>query len=215
MNHPNYYRIQGRPAIFIWAETVFVNREGTYKEIRGLVENYTGTPPFIIADLLPRIYRNWILPTNPNFQGWKNWAVGRDRADEYIDAYTGWIGFFGVHNSSWSIPLSKTEFQRDFLKLYTEHLMAWKEYSESNGKCFIPTVSPGFIKTWEDGFIKYPIERDVKRFESIVNIAMQNLGSCGELRIDTWNDFYEATFIEPSIKEGFQYLEELLEILTS
>ncbi|AFK21685.1 hypothetical protein [Pyrococcus sp. ST04] len=215
MKHPNYYRIQGRPAIFIWAEISFVNRERVYREIRDLVESHTGVPPFIIADILPRIYENWILPTNSNFQGWKNWAIKRDGADRYIDGYTGWIGFFGVHNSSASIPLSEDEFRKNFLKFYKEHLAAWREYSESKGRCFIPTVSPGFIRTGDKGFIKYPIERDVKRFREMTYLALQNIGSCGEIRIDTWNDFYEATFIEPSVNEGFRYIETLLSILTS
>ncbi|MEM1667835.1 MAG: hypothetical protein QXE91_07085, partial [Thermofilaceae archaeon] len=60
----------------------------------------------------------------------------------------------------------------------------------------------------------WPIPRDPTRFASMLEAALQVAAECGEVRIDTWNDFFEGSYIEPSVREGFLFLEALASALS-
>lgn len=207
MKHPNYYRIDGKPALFIWNEGIFFNRAEAYKEIRELIKRECGVEPYIIADILPRITPGRkTVPGTPE----GNWYIENlllrknDGGDKFIDAYTSWIGFYSVQGEN---ALTPEEIGR-YIELYEEHAKSWRNYSRSRGKCFIPTVSPGFDRTHDKTFNQpHPVPRDEERFAEMLKIALEVMGDCREIRIDTWNDFYENTFVEPSEKDGFTYLE--------
>ena len=86
---------------------------------------------------------------------------------------------------------------------------AWSVHTLSRGKCLVPTVSPGFDRahvlqsatSGEQGL------GEVHALAQKPRWLQQSLWAAGEARIDTWNDFYEATFAEPSVSEGFAYLK--------
>jgi hypothetical protein len=46
-----------------------------------------------------------------------------------------------------------------------------------------------------------------------LKIASRYLDSPKIIRIDTWNDFGEWSYVEPTQKEAFTYLEKLREVL--
>ncbi|CAB49011.1 glycoside hydrolase family 99-like domain-containing protein [Pyrococcus abyssi] len=215
MNYPSYYKIGGRPALFIWSEVVFSNRGNFYRKVYEVVKNQTGSCPYIIADLLPRIGYNFIIPGFSSFKEWYMWAITRkdDGGDVYIGGYTGWIGFYGVHKDDQGEYLPKEEFRKNFLEYYKVFVKEWRKFAEGRGKCFIPTVSPGFEKIDRPGFIDYKIPRDPVRFKKMLEYALENIGSCAEIRIDTWNDFYEGTYVEPSENEEFKFLNTLRNLL--
>jgi len=209
MKHPNYYRVRGRPALLIWNEVTFYNRAEAYRELRELVKTVCGAEPYVIADALPRIMRGLnVVPGTPEGEWYlRNILLRRgDGGDLYIDAYTSWVGFLSVQGE---LALTGEELAR-YPELYEVHLAAWSAYALSRGKCLVPTVSPGFDRTHDPSFNQpRAVSRDSERFARLLRTALASaiaLG-CGEVRIDTWNDFYEATFIEPSVSEGFAYLE--------
>jgi len=213
MKHPNYYRINGKPAIFIWNEAIFYNRAEAYREIKEMVKRDLGVEPYIIADVLPRIMADRkVIPGTPEGEWYiRNLLLRKnDGGDKFIDAYTSWIGFYSVQGET---ALTPREIEM-YSKLYREHVEAWSSYTNGRNKCFIPTVSPGFDRTFDKSFNQqFPIPRDPKRFAEMLKIALDSLGNCKEIRIDTWNDFYEGTFIEPSVSDGFTYLEVLEEFI--
>ncbi|RLG60946.1 hypothetical protein DRN86_01185 [Candidatus Geothermarchaeota archaeon] len=57
--------------------------------------------------------------------------------------------------------------------------------------------------------------KDEERFAEMLKIALEVMGNRREIRIDTWNDFYENTFVEPSEKDGFTYLEIIWKLSSS
>lgn len=208
MKHPNYYRVEGRPAIMIWNEAVFYNRQDAYKALRELVKEELSVEPYVIADALPRIQRGVkLIPGTPGGRWYiDNLLLRGDGADKYIDAYTSWIGFYTVQGSHALSPAELLEYQN----LYREHLYSWWSFSRARGKCLIPTVSPGFDRTHDASFGQpWPIPRDPARFTSMLETALQLVAECREVRIDTWNDFFEGSFIEPSRKEGLLFLGTL------
>ncbi|AEH23757.1 glycoside hydrolase family 99-like domain-containing protein [Pyrococcus yayanosii] len=216
LNDPNYYRINGRPAIFIWAEATFKNRREAYEEIFRYVKEVSGSEPYLITDIIPAIYEEGIDPG----EGWKSWWNYRnsDGGESFISAYSGWIGFFGVApivgEGVKIVPIkNKSTFDKVFLSRYNKHLQEWREYVENSGRCFIPTVSPGFSRTWDPRFISYEIDRNVSRFKKMLELAIKYRGHCGEIRIDTWNDFVEATFVEPSESDKFLFLEAIKDVV--
>ncbi|MEM4926376.1 MAG: glycoside hydrolase family 99-like domain-containing protein [Thermofilaceae archaeon] len=213
MKHPNYYRVEGRPAILVWNEAAFYNRRDAYRALRELVKGELGVEPYLIADALPRIQRGEkLVPGTPGGRWYiDNLLLRGDGADAYVDAYTSWIGFYSVQGQRALSPSELAEYQ----SLYREHLHSWWSFSKTRGKCLIPTVSPGFDRTHDAGFGQpWPIPRDPTRFASMLEAALQVAAECGEVRIDTWNDFFEGSYIEPSVREGFLFLEALASALS-
>lgn len=211
MNHPNYYRLEGRPVLLIWNEAAFYNRAEAYRGLRELVKRVCGVEPYVVADALPRVMRGMaVVPGTPEGEWYLSNILLRrgDGGDAYIDAYTSWIGFLSVQGE---LALTGEELAR-FPQLYEAHLAAWSAYALSRGKCVVPTVSPGFDRTHDPSFNQLQaVKRDVDRFSRLLKAALASAtaSGCREVRIDTWNDFYEATFVEPSARERFAYLEAI------
>jgi hypothetical protein len=87
----------------------------------------------------------------------------------------------------------------------------WARFAWRNGLEFAPSVIPGFDQrrvSWGDP-ASVPLERSPERFRGRLEIARSQLSRHRLLRIDTWNDFFEDTQIEPTRSEGFAYLEEV------
>ncbi|MCS7104829.1 MAG: glycoside hydrolase family 99-like domain-containing protein [Thermofilaceae archaeon] len=212
MKDPNYYRVGERPAILIWNEAAFYNRESVYKRMREMVVRELGVEPYVITDVLPRVGKGGVLtPGTPEGRWYVDNVLLRrgDGGDKYIDAYTSWIGFYTVQGSG---ALTSGEMEL-FPETYKRHLDSWRLFARARGKCVVPTVSPGFDRTHDPVFGQpEPIPRDVGRFKAMLEASLANVGECGEVRVDTWNDFYEGTYVEPSLNEGLLYLEAIRDV---
>jgi hypothetical protein len=82
----------------------------------------------------------------------------------------------------------------------------------------VPSSIPGFdnrLAPWGDP-TSIPLPRDPNKFKERVNISLKYMNSELKMfRIDTWNDWYENTQIEPSSNDGLLYLKILKEVLRS
>jgi len=197
---PNYFKVNGRAAIFIWDEAAFFNQKTTYSKIRTLFKDKLGLEPFLIAGNIPSV------PVSPNDEYFAYLLAFREEGWRLIDGFTGWICFHSPFSSS-----SVVENHEQYLH---SHIEEWKNFAMRMGKYFIFTVSPGFDNSYSWGGPQTPLPRSPRKFEERLLIILNYLDNAyKEIRIDTWNDFGEWSYVEPSRYEGFEYLSKLKNIL--
>ncbi|MCR6669665.1 MAG: glycoside hydrolase family 99-like domain-containing protein, partial [archaeon YNP-WB-040] len=204
VNNPNYLRINGKPVLYIWDEGAFFNQEETYIAVKRLIAERTGSEAYIIADWIPRI------PTQPSDE-YVQFLLEKFRGAglRVVDAFTGWIGLHRV-------GLDTREYVDNYEYYYDIQLNTWRNFTKTWGKDFIVTLTPGFDNSYSWGGPQIPLPRDINKFAERLKIAIRYLDNTHPvLKIDTWNDFGEWTYIEPTRKDGFTYLEILRSILVN
>ncbi len=74
---------------------------------------------------------------------------------------------------------------------------------------------PGFEDFYLEGLgediIGWELPVSPETFQSTLDAAMANLGALDFLQVATWNDFGEGTIVEPTVQNGFTFLEQLQE----
>jgi len=120
----------------------------------------------------------------------------------YIDALTSWIGFYEPSRLTKEIGIE--ERIEACIDYYEKSLTIWKDFSEERGEVFIPTVTPGFDHSYSwGGPDVVPLPLSIERFKKSFEIAIKYTSpSYREVRIDTWNDFGEWSYIEPTKKKN-------------
>jgi hypothetical protein len=195
--HTNYSRIGIKPLVMIYDSIAFLNNSRAYKDAKEVFKEITGTYPYLIADEIPKI--PYTLTDIQYYMKYKDLSQ--------IDALTGWAGYANR---------AKEEYVRNYEELYVNQLRLWFRFAQDNKLGFIPTVIPGFDNSYSwgpPGLL--PIERATSKFEERLNIANKYIdNNLKIIRIDTFNDFGEWSYIEPSTKTGFAYLEALRNLLT-
>jgi hypothetical protein len=93
----------------------------------------------------------------------------------------------------------------------------WSELANKYNRYFIPSIIPGFINLRD---LSYPIlPRNLKMFNKELEVALQYASSptknVSMIRVDTFNEFGEATGIEPTQEEVHSYIEVLFNLLRS
>ena len=194
--HPNYMKISGTPVVFIYDSKAFFNWSKAFRQAIKEFKVRTGEKPFILADEIPKIP---YTPTDVDYTfPFKDFSV--------IDGLTGWAGF---HNRE------KSEWITNYEKFYNQQLNIWKKFAEEKKLFFVPTVIPGFDNNHTPyDTTELPLPRSPKKFETRLRLALRYVDlNHAEIEIDTWNDFSEWSYVEPDVKDGFAYLNVLLEVL--
>ena len=202
VNNQNYLKIDGKPVLYIWDEGAFFNQESTYLAVKKLLIEETGNEAYIVAEWMPRI------PTLPSDK-YVQFLLQKYRGAglKIVDAFTSWIGF---HN----VGIDTKEYVDRYEYYYEKQLEAWRDFTKKWNKDFIVSLTPGFDNSYSWGGPQIPLPRGVQKFEERLKIAIKYLDNKRPiLKIDTWNDWGEWSYIEPSRNEGFSYLEILKFIL--
>jgi hypothetical protein len=197
-NNPQYLKINNSPVIYLYLSRAYSGDFGSaFNEGRSIAKEMGFKSLFIIGDEIP-----WIL-SSPTQQF-------LERAKKF-DAIGDWAGlYYGVNN----------EFGRDIISNYEKYLEeVYKNYSNYLNEINVPLVPssiPGFdnrLAPWGNPN-SIPLLRDPYKFKERLSIALKYMNpQLKMIRIDTWNDWYENTQIEPSLNEGLLYLQILKEIL--
>jgi hypothetical protein len=185
IKHPNYFRVEGRPVVFIYDATAFIYETGAFKELG----DRTSESALFFADTILRMFA---LPEN------SDWYFKLKDFSSY-QWISGWAGFINAY-------VARTYSPKDFDERYYIMTEEWSKWTKEIGKSYVSSVIPGFKYVGEPK----GIERNINR---IKNQLLYSLDITKLIRIDTWNDFGENTFIEPSQKDGFNYLSKVHEIL--
>ncbi len=201
------HRISGRPVLFLFDERAFFNSHGTYARLRAIFRDVAGSEPYLIADALPRHPR---LADDTFVTG-----IARERRAgglELVDAFTCWIGGHRV------TPPGDAGYASSYESFYPLHLESSLRFASRRRKCFVPSVVPGFdnsLARW--GSPQSPLPRSPERFREHLRLALDAAVRSGrrEIRIDTWNDFFEQSQVEPGERDGWAFLEVLREELAA
>jgi hypothetical protein len=185
--HPNYLRIDGRPALFVYLTRTFTGSvDEALARVRSAVVSETDQDPFLIGD---EVY--WHAPSSRR-----------------ILPYDG-ITAYNMHTSVAGIANGFEEKVRARYQL-------WAQTAEREGIAFVPSVIPGFDDTAVRPEVAHPIiarSPDLFAAQLYDALALAS-GPARMVMITSWNEWHEDTSIEPSEAFGFDYLQVLRGLVT-
>jgi hypothetical protein len=150
-----------------------------------------------IAKLRSRLNQSGFRPYLVGYElGWGD-PVDEDRL-RVFDATTNYL----PKGPDKTIDLARTEFSK------------WKNGTQTAGIELLPAIYPGY----DDRIITYRLHPSVKERSTSfmqwqVEIGTEFADRSKLLLINTWNGWDEDTYIEPSVEDGFTYLQTIRDTL--
>jgi hypothetical protein len=194
-----FLMFDNRPVIYFYDLPAYKGDipKGMHK-IRLNVKETTGKEIFIIADYAKFDASDNLLPILKKLDGVTVWAGHYDT--------TGYYGGF-----------------YDYEKWYIKRTLEWNSWLKekiSKGELpqtfvYMPSVIPEFDSRyvpWGDPN-QVILPREPDRFARLLDLALSKSLPKKIVRIDTWDDWYESTIIEPSTRWGFDYLQIIKKIV--
>lgn len=133
-------------------------------------------------------------------------------ADEkFFDGWTSWA-------ATWYVPVEEP-LNENFPVVFEEGYKFWMEVAEIYDKVLMPSIIPGFVELRDPSWLEFAVNlpRNTEMFSKELEVALKyatQIEGKKIIKIDTWNDFGEGHAIEPTIEEGYAFLEALKDILT-
>jgi len=182
----NYFRIKGMPTVYLYhaGESFSGNVTSRIKEVKDSVRKETGFDMFLIGET--------VMFDSPSYTLVKPY-----------DAVTRFGTFYNKDPSS-EYPGGINNNEDNLRRLYQR----WSSYAHQLGVHFIPTAMPGFISIRPSEKNNPVLPKSTKRFADQLKIGIDFLDDdirC--LFVTTWNDYAENTNIEPTVQEGYSYLQ--------
>lgn len=203
-SHPSYLRINCKPVILFYeGKGIFAN---TFKslsekmsEIRTYIKDNYGTDIYLISDHAHPL-------ADPSMNVFNTDIKWGDVA-KLFDSITSFGGYSKEYASPEDIYISYL--QQGFEKWYT--------FSKNNKLGFIPFAVTGYDPRYVSWGSKdvVPIDRDPNKFKKRLELAFKYRNNIGIVWIHEFNNFFEDTQIEPTVEEGFVFLETLRNFLQS
>jgi hypothetical protein len=189
-----FHVVDNKPMVYFYNSANILGEESkvadVFVSLRRYVKEAYGIDLYFISDHV----QSWASPED------HSWT----RRISPFDAITSWGGSFYGKKTDMKAPT------------YEEHLDqlydAWSRWAKGNGKGFIPSFKPSENTTRVDWGSpdNYILPRSPQLFQKRVEILLKYMDpKLRMIRIDTWNDWYENTEIEPSVEEGLTYLNLL------
>jgi hypothetical protein len=202
----NYLKIKNEPIIEFY-ETAII---GNIPEFVNSIKRAASDSLFIISQHA----HPWSATsayTDPPSGGWIEDCIDSGYCELFerakpFDGWTTWV-------AGWYTPIKKP-LNENYPKFLEEGYKVWNRLAEKYNKMFVPSILPGFINLRDPNFPRLP--RSAEMFKRELEIALKYatpVNGMRVIRIDTFNEFGEATGIEPTREEGFIYLEGLKGIL--
>jgi len=196
----NYLRIDGKPIVYFYDSD---SLSGELDKFLITLSNLTDNGLFYFSDSAhPRVTTDEYLSDGQKimidkFDGWSNWA-------------SGWC--WGWEHEE---PRNIT-----FPEAVADGYAFWCGLSLEYNRTFMPSVIPGFVHLKDDTWVSggWNLQRDLGMFSMLLESALKYATSADGkkmIKIDTWSDYGEGTVIEPTIEEGFAYLEVMKDVLTA
>jgi len=189
-NLPNFLKISGKPFIYFYASNAY---RGPFDEIIQKAKQQAN----IFAcgsDITP-----YIQPHEVN---------EIEKRIKTFDAERSWVALW-VQNDP--------DYPKNYEEIIKIKYKEWHEFLSQYNRTFIPTVITSFDSRYVVWGAKdqYPLEKNIERFKNRMEIILPYVKMSNFLFIDTWNDWFEGTNIEPSREHGFEELEVLKAFLST
>jgi len=212
----------------IWHGSPAASQVSVAEAIRYVLDRYSSHPNFLTLDGKPvlffaDVYR---VPSAAGQSAQQAWAAIREQVDPGGNAW--WIGegldpsYLAVFDGLWVYKITHAVSPQAYSKAsqWADAVRAW-EARTGQQKLWIATLSPGWDDTRADcrADVRVPSaahrqERgDGAFFRATFDAAM---GSAPEwLWVNSFNEWVEGTYIEPSVLYGDRYLELLRQYSTA
>lgn len=191
-----YYRIDGRPAVFIWSPGNIRNDVGGSEEAAKL---YAMSQQMARGAGLPGIY--FVAMSSHDSEA----ACRRLKAEGY-EAFTSYHGFqIAAQNAgSNQFPFA------DVVKTSPE---LWQQAdARASGLLYMPILDTGWdARPWHGTRSLVITDRTPEAFGELCREARRYADQTGKriIAIGPWNEWGEGSYIEPCAERGFRDLEEL------
>ena len=189
-SHPSYLTIDGRPVVYIYATGAIVTDiAAPFAKLRQYLRGL-GFEPYFIGD---EMEIRWGEPID-------------SKRLQAFDAVTGY-----------TLPPTG-DIDRSPLAVRAEY-SRWRSAAHAVGVEVIPSVYPGYddrhlVQIGERPKSFGYVPRSTEFFKTNLEIAKEFVDKSRMLKILSWNEWEENTNIEPSVEDGFKYLQTLRETLS-
>jgi hypothetical protein len=182
-SHPNYLKIDGRPVIYLYQASAYIENIAEAMTSMRSVINSLGHNAYVIGDLVTY----WQSP---------QWELNRFRAAQF-DAISAYTMFYDK-------PDIDVNWEQEVMNRYYQ----WYLMADEVGVSFIPTIMPGYNDTAVRPEANHPViprttEGFKKLCEASFSFAKENNNM---LLITSWNEWHEHTQVEPD-KNDYEYLK--------
>jgi hypothetical protein len=202
----NYLLLDGKPVVYLYASK---SLKGNVKDFISDIKKSTDT--FLIGDHA----HPWAATSMYTINNTGGWIEECDKSGQcelisYMKNFDGWT----VWAAGWYTPIKKP-LNENYPKFLEEGYIVWEKLAAKYGKILIPSIIPGFINLKDQKFPK--LLRDARMFSKEAEIAY-NIASFSSkykvIKIDTFNEFGEATGVEPTREEEFSFLVVIRKVFT-
>lgn len=201
-NQPSYYRIDNKPVLFVYSyDQLEANAKAFGETTKTLLTRANNTAK---ARGFKGIY--FVVTTNAK----PNDALERWLLDIGFNAYTGWnyVESKGTRVEDYDVMVN------GYLEYYAAAAQTAKRLP------YIVPASPGWdSRPWSGDSAPVRTNPTPDKFARMLRGAKQLLDSNaknpGILMIEAWNEFGEGSYIEPTKKWGFSYLEAVRNVFAA
>jgi hypothetical protein len=192
-NDENYFRIEGKPVVYIYGSATYINTKDALEKLQEIMREKIGKEVFLISDhvtphFFPGQKPEWEREAR-SFEGTTSWLGGYSPSGEYL-------------GGSYEVQIDK---------MYSE----WFKWTLENKKLHMPSTTPEF----DNRYVKWgnptsiPLERSPENFRKRLEIILKYTNYPRVISLGTWNDFFESTTLEPTREYEFTYLKIIREII--
>lgn len=193
-DNPNYLHIDDRPVVAFDRTRFFVgDLPSFWGELRKHMRSL-GHDPYLIGD---EVYWHYDWTASPTSDS----TVQRIKSYDAIICYNAY---------SPGEDYLLAGFENNVDQLFAE----WSRVAWANGVGFIPSALPGIDlrqAPWGGPFT--PLERSVERFRKELDICLKHTDPNLKTFFIFFNEWNENSGVEPSVQDGFEYLQTLHDTL--
>ena len=198
--HPQFYRVNGKPVVFVFLSGQLEYNAGKFGlTIKALLQR---ADDFVRDKGLPGIF--FVVTTN---------ARPDDNMADKLLAH----GFSAYTGFNYVTAKDKSQIA-DYQSMVDTYLEFYKAAFDTKGILpYIVPVSPGWdSRPWYGAKAIVRSEPTPEKFRQMITAANQlavskKKGILDVVMIEAWNEFGEGSYIEPTRKWGFKYLEVIKE----